>query len=306
MKGEDDRAMTSEASEESAPPAGRGALGDIAARLAASGWREWAALAGLALVMAGAWAYAFTGDVHFDEHQYLLGAYFWPDLAIYRDYFHSQTPYHPMTLSWWFGLVAGGEPSYIAARAYNAVWTIAVCGLAYGFARRLSGAPLLSAVVALAVVCSPSTGDFLRIVRNDAPALAFAFAAFWLLLAMLDAPARRQSYFALAIGVCLACAVGFKQSYGYVAVTVWAASFFAPVTGGLRQRALRIAGPMAVGGCVGAAPMLAVAAPAFDSFFYETFTFHRTAHAASYNRLFDGCCISPAYHDSFLERVRAG
>ncbi|MEL7030283.1 MAG: hypothetical protein AAGL49_13995, partial [Pseudomonadota bacterium] len=46
------------------------------------------------------------------------------DSRIYNDFFHSQTPYLPIVLSWWMGLAGDASP-YLIGRAFNAFWAVA-------------------------------------------------------------------------------------------------------------------------------------------------------------------------------------
>ncbi len=251
------------------------------ADLGASRWWLGLVAVGFAVLLA---VIAPSLPPHEDGYQYIAAAAFSADgLAIYRDYFHSQTPYMPLAMGAWTGWLAPDGPGlYLAARGFNLLWSgVFLVALAV-MVWRLSRHGLWAAAI-LAIVLTSSYLDLsLRVVRNDMMALALMTLALLACLAVLGRKPdiRAATGYGLA-GVAMGAAVMTKQSLAFPAIGLFAFALFMAFPG-WRAR-LRVAAlPVALGGLAGGAPGLWIVLSRWDVATYALLEFHRTAHVGPF------------------------
>ena len=224
--------------------------------------------------------FGLDSTAHFDEYQYLMAAALWPDLALYRDFHYSQTPYFPVALSWWMEWFGGESPNW-AAKVFNVIWAQIFVVVLWLLCRWIARSALIATLITFAVTASPVLSLVLAIVRNDMMAVALAAGGVGLVLLAsdVDKPWRARSFVFFG-GLLLALSVGTKQSMAFLALAALAFTLFVAGSGPFAKRALTLGLPLALGGFLGGLPMLALALADWPNFLFATTEFHRTAHAA--------------------------
>ena len=221
----------------------------------------------------------FSGPLNQDEIQYLSAAALIADHSLYEDFFYSQTPYFPVILASWSGLIEPlGLGVYGSARLFNAAISCGALAAMAVLVTRVSRRPSVAALIVLAMPLSSYLELPFRTVRNDSlPLLVFVIA----LLAVTEAlrvpfSGRRPWLYAMA-GVALGVATMTKQSYAFPALGLFLFTLFF-ARGGWRERFRGAALPLGLGGLIGGMPGFAVTLPLWETFSFSAFTFHRTAH----------------------------
>lgn len=238
-----------------------------------------------ALLCAMVLVIAFSLPLHIDAHQYLASAAFWadPEIALYRDYMHSQAPYQPTLLGLWTrALEIEGVGFYLEARLFNALWGIVFLLCLARILTVLSANALWGVFGLLAVFTSAYMEIPLRLVRNDMLPLALtALALLVLLPALRGGPDRAAALRYAAAGALLGIATMVKHSFAFPALGLFVFALTASFAAGgdrLRMAAL----PVALGGLAAGLPGLAVLLANGPNALYALVEFHRTAHVATF------------------------
>jgi hypothetical protein len=236
-------------------------------------------LIGLLVMVAVIGRYALDVTAHHDEYQYFTAAMLWPDLALYRDFHYSQTPYFPVALSWWIG-ATGGDSPYLAAKIFNLAWSVIFILTLWSLTRWISRSGLIATLITFAVTASPILSMVLVVVRNDIMAVSLGMAGLALVLLASDREkSGRARTLALFGGVFLALATGTKQSFVILPLSAVVFTLFLSSAGAFRHRILDLFLPLVLGGIAGSLPAIALALVEWPNFLFATAEFHLTAHA---------------------------
>jgi 4-amino-4-deoxy-L-arabinose transferase-like glycosyltransferase len=243
----------------------------LANRTAAAVWLVACGLVALALLLLGL---VLTYPLSHDEQQYVAGASLIFDAQIYRDFMYIQTPYWALVLGPVIELVS--ERPFLVSRLVNWILSSASLLVLYLVARQ-GGASRPVAFGAAALFASSSVMEFsFGTARNDIlPLLCTLLACYFYLRA--SAAQSSAKYWFFAAGVVLAGAVGTKISFAFAPVAFVGFSL-------VRQWYERTQGfwrtelvPLVAGGVVGALPMIALALPSLENFWYDVVQYHATA-----------------------------
>jgi hypothetical protein len=234
----------------------------------------WVAACGLVLLALLLLGLALTYPLSHDEQQYVAGAALIFDAQIYRDFMYIQTPYWALVLGPFVELF--GERPFLVARLVNWVLSGATVSVLYLVARQ-GGASRLVALGAATLLASSSVMAFsFGTARNDILPLLFTLLACYFYLRASAAQGSAKALFFFA-GVVLAGAVGTKISFAFAPVVFVGFSL-------ARQWRERTPAfwkaelvPLVAGGIVGALPMIALALPSLENFWYDVVQYHMTA-----------------------------
>lgn len=226
----------------------------------------------LALLLLGL---AVTYPLSHDEEQYVAGATLALDSWIYRDFMYIQTPYWALVLGSAMELV--GDRPFLVARLINGLLSSASVAAVFLLARQ-GGASRFVALGAATLFASSSVVAFsFGTARNDILPLLFALLGCYFYLRASSAAPRAGAAQTFLAAVLLAAAVGSKISFAFAPLGLVAFSLARQ----WRERAPRYWSleflPLAAGGIVGALPMLALALPSLENFWYGVVQYHGTA-----------------------------
>lgn len=212
-----------------------------------------------------------------DEYQYLAAAWLYRDLAIYGEYFYSQTPYYPAFYSLIFRIfVPEGTGIFALGRIMTVVWSVLFFfSLAYVLRLTTPGRFLQIGILSC-VFTSQFMGLPLSTARNDIMPIALTSCA---LLAIVLAGRREGPAWLdhCAAGVFLSLALWTKQSFAFIIPALGPYLVYIWWKNGGRQT-LHAAAALALGGLVASIPAVIIIARSPANFFYSVATFHRTQH----------------------------
>jgi hypothetical protein len=219
-----------------------------------------------------------------DEFQYIAAAHLYGQFDIYRDFFHSQTPYFPIALHYWNILLSDLVGSlYVSSRLFNVFWSLLfACTFLYVLAR-LSPDSVLSIGVFAILFTSQALDLPLRVVRNDMMPLALTSSAMALMARSYFREGRhaRWGLSHFLAGTLLAAAVSSKHSYAVVALALALGSLISPGFS-VRDNWKRATLPFIAGGLVGAIPLLYFIANNWETMRFSLIEFHQTAHVQQF------------------------
>jgi hypothetical protein len=226
-------------------------------------------------------AYGLHATASHDESQYIVASHLWPELAFYRDFIYSQTPYFAIGLSWWSDLIPVNSP-YMAGRYFNLVWTLLFyTGLWIGCVY-LARSWFLGAVAVFAVSGSVMISLAQSVLRNDMMGLAWGtLAALCLLYLSRPRDAGWGACVAFLCGLCIAIAAGTKQSYFFLFPVAAAFLLLQPPEFRVTRRIGLLIVPLGLGGLAGALPTLVFASESWSNFVFSVAEFHATSHPVS-------------------------
>ena len=250
-----------------------------------------AAAVGALVAAAGLFARLMNYEMRRDEQLYASPAALLDSQRLYFDFFYNHVPgsawyYHLM-----HGAFGGGGLLFSARLGMFIAWIVFAAAAAY-FAWRLTR----SALVATAAVIFLVANDFLLGVvgataTNNFLPLPFAFAGLCLFAlgvrgeGLLGRAARREGVAPqtiLAAGVSLSIALAMKVSAIAFIAPVAVAAFLLP--GGLKltERLKTVVLPLAIGGLIGATPVIVELLRAPDIFLAHVTQYHTGPHVAYY------------------------
>lgn len=214
-----------------------------------------------------------------DEMMYASPAVLLEDQALYSDFFFNHVPYSAWIVRGFY-LLTGGEDVLFSARLMVFVaWVLLACAVGFGV-RRLSGSIGLAAFCVIALL----SNDLLLSVpgmtgSNNFLPLPFAFLGLSLFLMAVVSGDPRFLPMVLA-GICLSVAVGMKVSAAAFVPVAAIAAFFLPFGLGFGGRLRRVVFPFALGGLIGAIPLIGYLAADPDLFIAHVLDFHTGPHIA--------------------------
>lgn len=240
---------------------------------------------GLVAILLAAVLFAFlaarilTFEMRVDEQLYIAPAALLGEGSLYADFFYNHVPLSAFYFRLAY-LATGSEHLVLSARlamvmawglTAAAVWS---ASLAISRSRRVAFlclAALVTNVFLLTVPGMTATNNFLQV----GPAYA-GFALF--ALAVLER--RGRAWRAFLAGFALAVAVGFKISAAYLVPPLALAAFVLPRRLGAWDRLRSMTLPMALGGIVGALPILAYLLADPEVFLAHVVGYHTGPHVA--------------------------
>ncbi len=219
---------------------------------------------------------AMRGIDH-DEDHYMLGARFFADHVIYRDYLYQQPPFHPALLGSVYELFAERglckNPCYaFLARLLNWFFAVGVIAIFY-LTLRTMFEQRLAIVGCTLLTFTSSFYHGASVVRNDLMPLLLSLLAVYVLMRPLEAKASRRRR-ALVAGICALGAVGTKLNYIHVppALFLFLALWPPDMKWGERLREQVI--PFSIGALIGLASIALFAAPDPALFYFGVFQSH--------------------------------
>lgn len=236
-----------------------------------------AAFVALAVVL---FAAAMTAALDYDEEQYIAGAYFARELALYSDFISFQPPPYTWIVSMVFDRVGGWY--LLSARVVTWAFAFGSCLLLFSLLLSYGTGRVVALALVVGFATSPFTEGPLVETRNDIMPL------FWLLvgLRLFVGPGSETSGSAtrmLASGFFFSLAAATKYSYVFAApigVAVLLYQDWVRRGGALAFRMPRI-GAFVVGAGVGILPLAYALVIHQDRFVFLTFEFFR--QTASYD-----------------------
>jgi hypothetical protein len=241
-------------------------------RRAGDGWPKMAIGAWQILFALMLFTRALTGEIDYDEDQYVAAGVMARHLMLYRDFIYLQSPAYALLLAGLFTLTGGYY--LLAARALSGVLAIAIFGLTIRLVRRYGAGSVLATMLASIALLSPFLDRSIATSRNDLLPLALFLGG---LLLYLDTAARPHQWAVLA-GFCIGLAVEAKISYVFMPLVLLLHAAW-PGTGRRRQLI-----PLAAGLTLAALPGLYYLALAPENFLYDLLEFHMTAPPVWYRR----------------------
>jgi hypothetical protein len=226
----------------------------------------------------------FSPVLSHDEHQYVAAAVLAGDRALYRDFFYSQTPYFALSLSGWLSFFPESS-LYGCARAFNALWSVSSFIALYWLKWRVSGAPILAAVLLAGLATSPLLEPAIGLVRNDMMPLFLATAALACMIHVSSERRGASAVLAFLAGWLAAIAFGAKQSYAFLPAALVIFALVVPDYPDLRGRLLGLLLPLCLGGLIGGIPIVILASADLPNFLYDTLEYHRTADPVWFGRV---------------------
>lgn len=243
------------------------------ARTAAVGY--WLVPCGFGLLAFLLLGLALTHPLSHDEQQYVAGGALLFHAQIYRDFMYIQTPYWALVLGTAIELV--GDRPFLVSRIVNWLLSCGSIWMLYLIARQ-GGASRWVAFGAATLLTSSSVLAFsFGTARNDILPLLFTLLACYCYLRASASERRSAATLFFAAGIMLAGAVATKISFAFAPVAFVGFSL-------LRQWHERAEPywrlelvPLIAGGIVGAVPMIALALPSLENFWYGIVQYHTTA-----------------------------
>ena len=220
-------------------------------------------------------ALALTHPLSHDEQQYVAGGALLFDAQIYRDFMYIQTPYWALMLGTAIELI--GERPFLVSRLVNWLLSSASVFVLYLVARQ-GGASRPIAFGAATLFTSSSVVAFsFGTARNDIlPLLCTLLACYSYLRASVSTRRQAVALF-FATGVMLAAAVATKISFAFGPIAFvgfsLARQWFERAPSYWRTELV----PLIAGGVIGAVPMIALALPSLENFWYGVVQYHATA-----------------------------
>lgn len=234
--------------------------------------------AALGLVLLALYGRIMGHDLRRDEFMFVPQAAM-PELRLYRDLFFNHVPYS----AWLYEaahLALPGTGLLMAARLVVFGAWLALLGVTVWLGWRIAGSALVGLVGALGLLCSETLlGQAGMAATNNLLPLPFALAGLGLFaLALVQRTLPPLTLF--LSGLLLAVAAGLKASAIAFIPPVAIACFLLPRDLPPGDRARMLALPVALGGLVGAAPMIWLAVTAPGSFFAHIAGYHTGPHVA--------------------------
>lgn len=171
-----------------------------------------ATIAALAVLAAVLFAGAMAAPAHYDDEQYVAGAYFARHHALYRDFLSLQPPAYTAVVSAVFSLVGGYY--YLTAKLITWVLSTGVMILLYSLLRSLGASRSASLVLLAGFLLSPFAMQAMHTGRNDIMPLFLLLAGIRLLIDAEGHP-NRERVLLFGAGLALGLAAATKLTYVY-------------------------------------------------------------------------------------------
>lgn len=179
-----------------------------------------AAIAALALLAAVLFAGAMTAPAHYDDEQYVAGAYFARHHALYRDFLSLQPPGYTALVSAVFSLVGGYY--YLTAKLITWAFSTGTLVLLHSLLRSLGAGRAVSLVLLIGFLLSPFAMQAMHSSRNDIMPLFLLLVGIRLLVDAGGQPSRdRVLLFGAGLALGLAAATKLTYIYAGPVAALW-------------------------------------------------------------------------------------
>ncbi len=220
---------------------------------------------------------AISAENH-DEDIYILGARFFADHMIYKDYLYHQPPYHPALLGSIYQLsndmfgVCKRPCYFFMARMLNWLVALGVMVIFYLLLRTMFERRV--AIVCCTLLALTSR-FFLAagVVRNDLMPMLLSLLAVFVLFRPIEAGMSRR-WRALVAGVCIALAVGTKLNYIHMLPVLFLFLALWPPQLALGERLREQIVPFSSGALLGLMPVALLAARDPAAFYFGLYGYH--------------------------------
>jgi hypothetical protein len=231
------------------------------------------------LATLGLFARIMAYPLRHDEQMYLPVGALLAEGSLYQDFGFNNLPNLPLLMASVFA-VSGTDHYLLAGRlVIFACWLMAAVAIAL-ITHRATGSRAAAALAVLALLTSPPLlGAAGMIVTNNFAPLPFALLGTHLFIVGLDREQPGRAAL-IASGICLAIAAGFKANYIFLAPPFALAALLVPGHMPFAKRMATVVLPFALGGVIGAVPVLWMAAPDLDGFVAHVLRYHRGPHIA--------------------------
>jgi hypothetical protein len=238
-----------------------------------------AALALLAILVAGLCARILDYPLNRDEHLFVTAAAQLPEWRLYADLGFNHLPNLPHLLST-FIQVSGIDSPLLAGRLLTfAFWLMALLAL-WLIGRRLQAGGLAIFTALLLLLGNVMLlGEPGMLASNNLAPIPFALLAFWFLHKGLDEE-RASALSVFIAGILVSLAIGLKSNYVFLAPCLAVTVLFAPAGRTFLRRLTHGLVPLALGGLVGGLPVLAYFLQNPDALMAHTFRYFTELHSA--------------------------
>ena len=231
-----------------------------------------AAFVALAIAL---FAAAMSSQMNYDEEQYVAGAYFARDLALYRDFIAFQPPPYTWITAAIFDVFDGWY--VLVARVVTFILAFGACVLLFSLLRSVGTGSVAAFVLVLAFATSPFMRGPLVETRNDIMPLFFFLVGLRLYVGS-EGGISEGKHRLLWSGFFFSLAAATKYSYLFAAPTSVVALLYDEYV--RREGKLAFTGPrvlwLILGCSIGVLPLVYALAVYQDRFVFMTLQFHMT------------------------------
>ncbi|MFS0850366.1 hypothetical protein AB3M93_12985 [Novosphingobium panipatense] len=223
----------------------------------------------LVLVFAGLCGRVLNFPLNRDENLFVTVSAMSTFDNLYTVLGYNHLPYLPWLLGAIYRVTGSVHYLLVGRLLVLAAWLVAILGLRSIARQQAAGPAVFWAATSLLIGNILLLGSPGTMVTNNFLPIPAAIWAFRFLLKGMDEAAPKPVSCAVA-GVLVSVAVGLKANYIFLAPLFAAATVLAPLKRPLTQRLLRQCLPLAIGGILGALPILMLVASGPQTFFAHT------------------------------------